>query len=78
MSWLGKDNVISSDEWPDWDQERNAFKPHCSDATTRECCGKLSPDVKGCGQDNTMTLRQSEGYTEPALVEGMGGHQGDD
>ena len=55
MPELRKDKLISCDGWPDSYQERNAFKPHCKDATTRGCRGKLSPGAKGCGCDSAIT-----------------------
>jgi len=37
-----KHKLISPNGWPDRDQERNAFKPHCMSTISSGCCGELS------------------------------------
>jgi hypothetical protein len=46
MSELRTNQLISCNGWPDSYQEPNAFKPHCKEAISWGCRGKLSPGAK--------------------------------
>ena len=76
MSELGENKLISRDGWPDSYQERNAFKPHCSGATSSGgIVVRYHQALRGAAAITLSHLRNGNGYKEPALVEGIRGQQ---